>query len=337
MPNGPCSIGKKVPWELNPRDISELYEFLSKKTESSGVIELRKSGSKMISKRLNREDIKKGDSDSVLTPLDIVNFHTHPYECYINEKVIWGWPSGEDLGQCISWALAGNIVHLVLAVEGLYSIEINPCFLKYLKKLNSNYERGLIIAFIETLGKSTHELRGLDVNLVQKVNPSNWIKFVNGLTVNFDNTKCGVIRCNEVTTFYDNKAVYENLSDYLTNYYFNGMEIPITGVNGEFFGIQKVSKNKFLNDFNKLKNVTHNFSCGHRRTAKTNWDRNKIFYVKLFKHDSPKQPTSPQKRFNWLKNKIKINPPSKKCTLAYFESISGSCKPEDTRKKRFIE
>ena len=41
-------------------------------------------------------EYKKGNKDSVMTPLSIVNFHTHPLDCYIVEKCVWGWPSAGE-------------------------------------------------------------------------------------------------------------------------------------------------------------------------------------------------------------------------------------------------
>ena len=41
-----------------------------------------------------KKDIKyqNGNSDSVVTPNAIINFHTHPLSCYIEAKTIWPYP-----------------------------------------------------------------------------------------------------------------------------------------------------------------------------------------------------------------------------------------------------
>ena len=101
---------------------------------------------KEVSGLLNLHDEKKiitdftlseGQKDSVDVPLAIVNYHTHPISCYISEKTIWGWPSGEDIRECVLFGIKGCIAHAVFAVEGTYIIQINPCVLENLCNLES--------------------------------------------------------------------------------------------------------------------------------------------------------------------------------------------------------
>ena len=77
-------------------------------------------------------EYKNGNYASVLTPLSVVNFHTHPLQCYIDAETIWGWPSGEDLAQCLNFAEDNNLTHIIFAIEGTYVIDVNKKLLNYL-------------------------------------------------------------------------------------------------------------------------------------------------------------------------------------------------------------
>lgn len=72
----------------------------------------------------------KGDAESVYTPNNVINYHTHPANAYNQGETVWGWPSGEDIRESIKFALAGNKAHTVFSVEGVYTIQISPCKIK---------------------------------------------------------------------------------------------------------------------------------------------------------------------------------------------------------------
>ena len=127
-----CSIdtscGMKE-WVLDKETLMQLYPLLYKDKEyggkftfpideRSGIIERISSKRKIIT--------NVGASDSVQAPMGIVNFHTHPISCYLDEKTIWGWVSGEDLRECILFGLKGSVAHVVIAVEGVYVVQLNP-------------------------------------------------------------------------------------------------------------------------------------------------------------------------------------------------------------------
>ena len=100
---------------------------------------------------------KNGKNDSVMTPLAVVNFHTHPLSCYIDAKTIWGWPSGEDLAQCLNFAKDNNLTHIIFAIEGTYVIDVNKVFLHYLQ--TNNFLFTLIRNNIQEIFKLTHKHR----------------------------------------------------------------------------------------------------------------------------------------------------------------------------------
>ena len=100
---------------------------------------------------------KNGKNDSVMTPLAVVNFHTHPLSCYIDAKTIWGWPSGEDLAQCLNFAKDNNLTHIIFAIEGTYVIDVNKVFLHYLQTNKKLFT--LIRNNIQEIFKLTHKHR----------------------------------------------------------------------------------------------------------------------------------------------------------------------------------
>ena len=140
---------------INPSNHSS-RGLLLEKNEFGGIIEFdnnncRILGDEMVCDKLySKHSIEKGSSDSVNTPLGRVNFHTHPLHCYISNKVIWGWPSGEDMAQCIRFAKMGNIYHVIFSIEGTYAIVVNKRLLNLTTK---------DISCIETIFKLTHKYR----------------------------------------------------------------------------------------------------------------------------------------------------------------------------------
>lgn len=126
-----CSIDTENgehPWTLTKESMLSVYPELSKNYElggkftflhTKGVIHRRTSHKKVIRNR--------GQKDSVNCPQGMLNFHTHPISCYLQEKTVWGWTSGEDLRETIIFGLKGTLAHAVLSVEGCYLVQISNC------------------------------------------------------------------------------------------------------------------------------------------------------------------------------------------------------------------
>jgi hypothetical protein len=133
--------------------------------ESAGEIEFNddsckvsKNSEKICDKKINNNlKFKNGKKDSVYTPLSVVNFHTHPLTCYIEAETIWGWPSGEDLSQCLNFASDNNLVHIIFAVEGTYIIDVNKLLINFLKTDKKLYK--IVNDNIEEIFKLTHKHR----------------------------------------------------------------------------------------------------------------------------------------------------------------------------------
>lgn len=136
--------------------------LLMEKVEYAGKIMFEDVNCKIIdSKKICDKNYKdhtiiKGDKYSVNTPLSIVNFHTHPLQCYKDNMVIWGWPSGEDMRQCIYFAQQNNLFHIVFCIEGTFIISVNK------NRLNLSEST---IKCIENFFKITHEFRSFDSNI----------------------------------------------------------------------------------------------------------------------------------------------------------------------------
>jgi hypothetical protein len=156
-----CTRGKDVTWVINKKVVNDLYytNLAHKKEEYSGKVVFSDSCKNGVcNKKFKDLTFSRGESESVLTPLAVINFHTHPYQCYVRENVKWGWPSGEDIRECIKFAKNGNLVHLVFSKEGTYIIKI----------LSTKELKPKVINFIEKVLIHTHEYRSKETQMKYK-------------------------------------------------------------------------------------------------------------------------------------------------------------------------
>ena len=169
-----CVLKLHLPLEI----INGIYKNLYQENEVSGVFYVNNED-KVVS-----VDKNVGDSESVYTPNNVINYHTHPIHAYRNGKTCYGWPSGEDFRETLKFALSGNKAHLVFTVEGLYTIQVSPCKITKMKELLTDEERGILIFLIEEYFKTTHdfrcyeELNGLHGEGIL-INPYSFIDFAN--------------------------------------------------------------------------------------------------------------------------------------------------------------
>jgi hypothetical protein len=169
-----CKLKLNIPIGM----VNKLNQELHKNHEISGVIHCDNKNNIVGMKT------EKGSADSVYTPNDVINFHTHPISAYNQGDTVWGWPSGEDIRETMKFALAGNKAHLVFSVEGLYTIQVSPCKIRKMKELLDDEERGILVFIIEEYFKTTHNFRGVqEVNDLAKknifINPYSYVDFVN--------------------------------------------------------------------------------------------------------------------------------------------------------------
>lgn len=68
-----------------------------------------------------------GDKDTVMTPIhEFFSFHTHPIGLYVENGVMVGTPSGQDVQTFVNGALYGTSkAHFVVTIEGLYCLSLD--------------------------------------------------------------------------------------------------------------------------------------------------------------------------------------------------------------------
>ncbi len=343
-----CKLGStNVTWKIDPQDLVEVYPLLLLDYESSGKIQFHNQDNTMKATAVTSKSINKGEKDSVMTPMGLTTYHTHPNSCYETEKVIWGWPSGEDIAQTMLWALDGNLIHIVFSVEGPYIIEVNPCFIVFMKSLD-NEKRGALYHWIQEIGRATHELRTVAANRACAIKPEDWVDFVNSLFV-CQKRKKPVISCSQPTVFSKNKLVRENLDVYLRK--FGGTKVKFPGISGNGWLEDKVhetSVDKFVELFEEIRKMNHSFKCGTKHLSGSpqmpkKWKRGGIFHCTFVNHaTSLAQQKASRKKADWVGNyhswitkRILLDPCG--CgtlPVAVFPEMKGRCTENSVKKFR---
>ena len=267
------------------------------KVESAGEVEFKdtsckinKNNEKLCNKSMTKSlKFKNGKNDSVLTPLSVVNFHTHPLSCYIDAETVWGWPSGEDLGQCLNFANDNNLTHIIFAIEGTYVIDVNKILLNYLRLDKKLFEQ--IRNNIEEIFKLTHKHRMLyndknpNVTLEQEFNEIflkpvhlssrenimlSWLNLVNNLTL-------------------ERLSI---LSNEFSNYFKNIKSIKLHNIDSKYLSLKIFSIDFFRNNtiqWNKQMNKEqiYDYFCKHSKDLKIELP-NEIKYKAPFVSESCK-------------------------------------------------
>ncbi len=155
-----CTINKKkVKWTIDNNFISRIKKSLiNGKTEVAGSLLFKDYDCKgdICNKKSSKFTLINGNGNSVMTPRGIINYHTHPLVAYNSEDAVYGWPSGEDMGQCINFAKSNTLIHIVFSLEGAYIIHVN-------KIINKTETR-----LLERLFKETHVFRSKNQTLQLK-------------------------------------------------------------------------------------------------------------------------------------------------------------------------
>jgi hypothetical protein len=282
---------------ISKSDINELKPWLFEKVEASCDIKFDFSKRNVAGKipcKLGK--IKKGGAASVSVAEGMVNLHTHPQDCYgkkHGEDTLWGWPSGDDMRECIRFMFKGNVCHLVFALEGIYTIQVNPCVLYFLKnrvgeiamknpERDSDFVRGLFISLVETFFKATHGHRCRDYNIEMEKNgnsivcPNDWVDFANnfrlGNLVNKHGNVCTKeLPCNGVPV---ENALAVKIGDYNKYYKYEHW-------NYDEEGQPENSKRDFCpKDFDALVKKMDNLKSVSYGNEK--WKKGQIFNVKFY-------------------------------------------------------
>ena len=182
-----CTVNKKiVTWTIDDKEFINKIKnsLINDKHEIAGALLFTNVNCKdgICDKKSNDFKMVKGNGSSVYTPEGAVNFHTHPNHAYSGENAKYGWPSGEDMAQCIRFAKSGTLVHVVFTLEGAYVIKVNKILHESDTKL------------VESLFQETHIFRsknqalqlknfktasGLSGSTTVKI----WLKLANGVTL----------------------------------------------------------------------------------------------------------------------------------------------------------
>jgi hypothetical protein len=97
--------------------------------EMAGSLVMSGSDSMSLETILENGGIKftMGDNAQVMTPIhEFFSFHTHPIGLYVDNGVMVGTPSGQDVQTFVNGALYGTSkAHFVVAIEGLYCLSLS--------------------------------------------------------------------------------------------------------------------------------------------------------------------------------------------------------------------
>jgi len=302
--------------------IKKLIPYLFEKWEYSGALNFGLDKITNINKYIeckNIKNLKKGDNSSVHVTKGTINFHTHPKDCYESERTDWGWPSGDDMRECIRFMFDGTICHLIFTLEGIYTVQVNPCVLKYLKnemgqfgknKKDENYARGIFISLVETYFKATHGHRCFEENLKlenrgKKIcTPHDWVKFANNFRLG--NLKKGrgnncskALNCDGFP-IENGKTI--KLEDYLKNFEFEQWDYDNSG-NAKISNKNNDTHVKFIKKhFNELENLFDNACTTSYGNEK--WEKGQVFSVKFysncFKYPGSNGFKSYDTWYNWI-------------------------------------
>tara|TARA_B100000287_G_scaffold435051_1_gene501605 strand:+ start:5328 stop:6059 length:732 start_codon:yes stop_codon:yes gene_type:complete len=179
-----------VRWTLTNEFLKKIKKSIREsKTEIAGKIlfkDVNCDSKNKCNKILKDYEISQGNGDSVYTPNGIINFHTHPKKCYVDQGTKYGWPSGEDMGQVIRFAKYNNLVHIVFTLEGAYIIKVN----KILNKKNIDIlEKVLVLTHVFRSKNQSKQYKDFKDYLkpIIKTNKNNtlklWLHLINNLTL----------------------------------------------------------------------------------------------------------------------------------------------------------
>jgi len=225
-----CTISKKrVKWSIDPEFIKQIKTSLNNdKDERAGVLLFTDVNCKngVCDKTSTKFRINKGNGASVYTPSGIINFHTHPRSAYMGEGAVYGWPSGEDMRQCINFAKDGTLIHIVFTLEGAYIIKIN-------KILNQKDAK-----IMEEIFKYTHIYRSANqatqfknfrktFRISGKTTKEMWLNLANDMTLNKLYTLHNLINDKRLKVPNNNDSIFEvTLSPIKNTLIFSANYIP---------------------------------------------------------------------------------------------------------------
>lgn len=163
---------KKI--DLTPVTKDTFKRLLKKKYEVSG--KLIKTSNHAFN--IDKKSIKNGGKDEADIVEYMYTFHTHPKEAYILYNTELGFPSKGDFEVYLeSYLKFDNLIHLVVTLEGIYSLTINPFFINKQIKVR---EAGKYINRNFSIDKQDFtRKKGIKINNFCIKTPQNFVKYVN--------------------------------------------------------------------------------------------------------------------------------------------------------------
>jgi len=249
-----CSIKSNlITWKISKDLINEkLQKLLYLNYESAGEFAIN-TKTKRVGEDDNSVTIISGKKDSVYSPNAILNYHTHPISCYLQENTVLGYLSGEDIRETLVFGLMGSIGHVVITVEGTYMCQVSPCVLENLVNLNkiidqskcpsyftkkginyTNFMRGLIILTVEMYFRSSHTFRSKRYNHYKKIDPGDYVEYVESFRLgNIFKRKNDGNKLNTygITTFVKGSDNWMTYLEYIKNYEID-TKIDLVSANG---------------------------------------------------------------------------------------------------------
>lgn len=133
------------------KEAKRLHLLLSKDTEYAGSFYIRKYNLFKDTQKQTvipvaelgfaESTLTKGAESSVMPPVSLFNFHTHPYHCYEQNGCTLNldWFSPADVTAITNFRnMQKTILHFLISKEGIYTIQLTPEFSTYLDKLIEN-------------------------------------------------------------------------------------------------------------------------------------------------------------------------------------------------------
>lgn len=225
-----CTISKKrVKWNIEPEFINKIKTSLNNdKNEIAGTLLFTDTDCKdeVCNKKSTKYRINNGNGSSVLTPNGIINFHTHPRSAYKSQDAVFGWPSGEDMAQCINFARDGTLVHIVFTLEGAYIIKVNKIISQRDTKILEDVFKDTHVFRSKNQGTQLKKFRE-KFHVSGKTTKDMWLTVANGISLNKLYTLYNLINDKKLKVPENNDNIYEvslaNLGKTLT---FNANYVP---------------------------------------------------------------------------------------------------------------
>ena len=195
-PNRPCGATAV----LNTNSLDYLYKITveprgNKSKEISGKLLLNwttdNRGYPICEIVVDQKGLNNGKTSDAKFVKSRYNFHTHPYEAYVQHNCELGWPSNDDYYAFINGYLDyDTTLHIIVTLEGLYLLSVakdaimplNDSYKKNKKKLIDNCLEPYIDSIdIDKIGFRKNV--GIKFDNYSIHNPQDYVKFINNSPV----------------------------------------------------------------------------------------------------------------------------------------------------------